>query len=239
MTGERVVSSGKVHQIFDAERYVDFDESWFERRRWEMEGAVIHSRTGRGAVLMLERGSETWVYRHYHRGGIPARFVYDHYLWTGLERSRPFREWRLLKRMYGQSLPVPRPVAARAVQFGPVYQADLITVLLPETRPLSSILSEAKVEVGIWSKIGMMLRKFHDRGVDHPDLTAHNILVDTRGDVFLVDFDNADLKEAGQWRQSRMSRLQRSLRKVALETGTQFDESAWDLLYSAYGEAQA
>ena len=60
-----------------------------------------------------------------------------------------------------------------------------------------------------------MVRAMHEHGVDHPDLTAHNILLDARGRLFLVDFDNAHLKPPGPWRRAGVERLKRSLRKVA------------------------
>jgi 3-deoxy-D-manno-octulosonic acid kinase len=80
-----------------------------------------------------------------------------------------------------------------------------------------------------------MVRSVHEQGVDHPDLTAHNILLDDHGGVFLVDFDNARVKPAGAWRHAGMERLKRSLRKVALETGTEFDASAWREIEAGYG----
>jgi 3-deoxy-D-manno-octulosonic acid kinase len=194
----------------------------------------LRETTGRGAVLVLDRGSERWVLRHYNRGGIVSRFVQDHYVWTGVRRSRAFREWRLLAKLHDLSLPVPRPVAARVIRTGLIYQADIITAYLPETRPLSVYLNEGRPLTERWRGIGSMLRSFHDRGVDHPDLTAHNILLAPEGDVFLVDFDNARLRPPGRWQRSGLARLERSLRKVALETGTRFDEAGWQLLLAGY-----
>ena len=37
-----------------------------------------------------------WVLRRYLRGGMAARFARDRYLWLGEERTRSFRELRLL-----------------------------------------------------------------------------------------------------------------------------------------------
>jgi 3-deoxy-D-manno-octulosonic acid kinase len=211
-----------------------FDGGCFDRRRWLERGARVHSSTGRGGVLILPRGGETWVLRHYHRGGFVARFVYDHYLWTGLARSRPFREWRLLAQLHGEGFPVPRPIAAHVLRRGLVYAADIVTDYLPDTRSLSSHLDDGGPPGAYWPEIGRMLRRFHDRGVDHPDLTAHNILLDPRGGVFLIDFDNAVLRASGAWRQAGVARLERSLRKVALETGTQFDDAGWAAMLAAY-----
>jgi 3-deoxy-D-manno-octulosonic acid kinase len=225
--------------IHDPDRYPDFDAEWFDRDWWKAQGARTHSITGRGSVLMLDRGHETWVYRHYHRGGLVARLVYDEYFWTGAERTRPIREWRLLGALAGRELPAPRPVAARAVRSGLIYRADILTVLLPDTQPLSSMLGDVWQDSALWSRIGTMLAGFHRAGCDHPDLTAHNVLVDAGRRPFLVDFDNASLKPAGDWSGAGVARFRRSLMKVSHETGTEFDETAWTTLVAAYSDASA
>src|SRR5690606_29835677 len=178
-----------------------------------------------------------WALRHYHRGGLVAKLIEDHYLWLGLERTRAFREWRLLASLAAAGLPVPRPVAARVNRTGPIYTADIITVFLPDTRRLSGYLADGAVPPDVWEKIGRMVRAFHDRGVQHPDLTAHNILLDSHGEVFLVDFDNAAIRPPGRWQEAGLARLERSLRKVAMETGTEFDPAAWAEVEQAYRSA--
>jgi 3-deoxy-D-manno-octulosonic acid kinase len=232
------ISRGEI-TIHDPARYPGFDERWFDRNWWLTEGARTHSTTGRGSVLMLDRGDETWVYRHYHRGGIVSRLLYDEYLWTGAERTRPVREWRLLTALAALELPAPRPVAARARRNGLIYRADILTVLLPDTAPLSSMLEQVWGDHGLWSRIGTMVAGFHKAGCDHPDLTAHNVLVDSSRRPWLVDFDNASLKPAGEWARAGIARFKRSLRKVSLETGTRFDEAAWETFVAAYSAASA
>jgi 3-deoxy-D-manno-octulosonic acid kinase len=208
-------------------------EHWFDREHWRRAGEPLGETTGRGAVVVLDHGDEKWVLRHYNRGGLVARFVEDHYVWTGVERTRAFREWRLLARLLALGLPVPRPIAARVARSGLAYQADIITRYLPGTRPLSALLNEGS-PIAVWAEIGAMVRLFHDSGVDHPDLTAHNILLTPEGDVFLVDFDNARVRQPGRWREAGLARLQRSLRKVALETGVDFDPNGWRRLEDGY-----
>lgn len=230
----RIHTAGNMSAIFDGDTYPEFDPLWFDQARWRAEGKPIETTMQRGSVLVLERGSEAWVHRHYQRGGFAARLVYDHYLWLGLERSRPFREWRLLNYMHRRGLPTPRPVAARVLRRGLAYQADIVTVYLPATTSVSSRLREGDVDDSHWTDIGAMVRRIHDQGIDHPDLTAHNILLDPRGKVFVVDFDNARFRSSGSWRQAALARLQRSLRKVALETGTEFDQRGWGLLLDGY-----
>jgi len=234
MSKPEIRIDGGIATIHDAQRYADFDPRWFDRDWWTAEGAREHQTTGRAGVLMLDRGGETWVYRHYHRGGFVSRLIYDQYVWTGAERTRPFREWRLLLSLAELALPSPRPVAARAVRSGPIYRADILTVLLPDTQPLSSLLEGAWQDPALFRSIGEMVGRFHAAGCDHPDLTAHNILIDRRRRPFLVDFDNAAIRMAGAWREAGVARLKRSLHKVALETGTEFSEGAWHELVMGY-----
>jgi len=213
--------------------------AWFDAAAWQSAGAVALETSGRGAVLIVERGTDTWVLRHYHRGGFVARFIADHYLWFGLERTRAFREWRLLRRLRDAGLPVPNPVAAHVYRTGAIYTADIITSYLPDTHKLSWFLAQGRAPAECWVRIGRMVRAIHEQGVDHPDLTAHNILLDDRGGVFLVDFDNAHVKPAGPWQRAGIERLKRSLRKVALETGTEFDATAWGEIEAGYAAPRA
>jgi hypothetical protein len=62
------------------------------------------------------------------------------------------------------------------------------------------------------------------------------VLLDDAGAPFLVDFDNAELKSPGTWQRAGLERFNRSLRKVALETGTDFDAAAWRELEAGYAE---
>nr|AIA86950.1 CAZy families GT30 protein [uncultured Idiomarina sp.] len=68
----------------------------------------------------------------------------------------------------------------------------------------------------------------HEAGVWHADLNAHNILLDTAGQPWLIDFDRArDYGEplAHQLRVANMQRLRRSLEKVAGAQGSAFWQS--------------
>lgn len=231
-----VKAFGRDSIIVDAAYAADARPAWFDADDWRGRGALpLVTTRGRGTVLKLDRSGDTWVLRHYQRGGLVARLVLDHYVWLGRERTRAFREFRLLLALHAEGFPVPRPIAARVVRGGLLYRADIITQLLAGTRTLSSYLTETGPVPGTWSEIGRMLRRLHDRGVDHPDLTAHNLLVDVEGRVFLVDFDNTRIRPPGKWRQAGVERLQRSLRKVALESGTEFDPAGWDELLHGYG----
>jgi 3-deoxy-D-manno-octulosonic acid kinase len=213
--------------------------AWFDPAEWRRAGAVALETSGRGQVLIVAHGSDTWVLRHYRRGGVVARFIDDHYLWLGAERTRAVREWRLLRKLRAAGLPVPNPVAAHVYRTGAIYMADIITSYLPGTQKLSWFIAQGRAPVDAWRRIGAMIRAVHDFGVDHPDLTAHNVLLDVAGKCFLVDFDNARMRPPGEWRRLGLERFDRSLRKVALETGTEYDAAAWRELTAGYGGGAA
>jgi 3-deoxy-D-manno-octulosonic acid kinase len=233
---EHVLCSGRHAVLSGADLGMPAEVSWFDAARWRGSGGIELETSGRGTVLIVKHGTESWVVRHYHRGGLVARFVADHYLWGGLDRTRSFREWRLLRRLRDAGLPVPNPIAAHVYRTGPIYTADIITTYLPDTRKLSAFISDGAAPEHCWRQIGRMVRSVHAHGVDHPDLTAHNILLDARGSLFLVDFDNARVKPPGAWQRAGVERLQRSLRKVALETGTEVDPAAWAEIEAGYAE---
>ncbi|MGE0081696.1 MAG: 3-deoxy-D-manno-octulosonic acid kinase [Thiohalomonadaceae bacterium] len=168
---------------------------------------------GRGTTLFFEHGGLQLVLRHYRRGGLPARFLADRYVWTGLTRTRPWREWHLLAALHARGLPVPRPVAARAVRHGIFYRGDLITERLP-AEPLSAWLRKGTLPADRWRAIGACIRRFHEAGAFHADLNAHNILLADAGAVFVIDFDRGELRAPGKWREANLRRLERSLRKL-------------------------
>jgi 3-deoxy-D-manno-octulosonic acid kinase len=235
----KVVVSGSHVMLVAAERSETPRADWFEPQEWRNAGAVAIETSGRGEVLIVAHGEESWVLRHYRRGGLVARLIDDHYLWLGAERSRAFREWRLLRKLRAAGLPVPNPVAAHVYRTGVIYTADIITSYLPATRKLSWFIAQGRAPGECWRRIGAMIRSVHDHGVDHPDLTAHNILLDDAGNTFLVDFDNAQIKSPGAWQRVGMERFNRSLRKVALETGTEFDAAAWQEIEVGYSRLRA
>jgi 3-deoxy-D-manno-octulosonic acid kinase len=208
------------------------DDSWFDPARWPDAGKVAG---GRGGVVFLRSDDRRWVLRHYRRGGALAALLGDRYLWTGEDRTRAFREWRLLRRLADWALPVPRAVAARYRRAGAIYRADLITEELVDTRTLAASLQSAPLGDDRWRAIGDCVRRFHERGVRHADLNAHNVLLGSGG-VYVLDFDRGEVRARGPWEQRVLARLQRSLVKVSEGLpADRFGTSQWRMLLDAYG----
>jgi 3-deoxy-D-manno-octulosonic acid kinase len=214
---------------------VEVTIAWFEPRYWIARDAVVGSHTGRGATLLFAHEGRRFVLRHYRRGGLAAKLSTDRYLWLGEARTRALAELTLTMRLHAAGLPVPLPVAARYEQQGLGYRADIITELLPDTQTLAVRLEAGEVGLSVWAAIGRCIRRFHDYGLDHADLNAHNILLRSEGEVFLIDFDRCERRQPGMWRDANLARLRRSL--DALEDGRRerrFDDTQWQCLLAAW-----
>jgi 3-deoxy-D-manno-octulosonic acid kinase len=205
-----------VHILYDAGRLHQPRPNLFDPDQWRRDGRLIGEASGRGRAYFLRAdsgsGEEEWVLRHYRRGGFIARFNQDSYLYTGLERSRPFRELRLLALLREWSLPVPPPVAAGLICRGGFYRADLMTVRVPG-QPLSSLLLSGQAGKALFEAVGEVIGRFHARGVFHADLNAHNILVADEG-IHVIDLDRGRLRSPGGWQRANLDRLHRSMKKV-------------------------
>ncbi|MGH8640566.1 MAG: lipopolysaccharide kinase InaA family protein, partial [Burkholderiales bacterium] len=87
-----------------------------------------------------------------------------------------------------------------------------------------------------WRAVGRCIRRFHDRGVYHADLTANNILIDGAERISLIDLDRGGLRTPGPWRAANLSRLKRSLLKICRELpADRFGPADWTALQEAYG----
>ena len=171
---------------------------------------------GRGGVHGFEYNKIDLVLRHYRRGGVPAKFINDKYLWTSLAKSRAMREMEILLVMHKAGLAVPRPAAAHIHKNGLTYQADIITVLIPNVKTLSSMLVEGSVSSDDWQRVGQVIKKFHQHNCHHADLNAHNIMLNQQKEVYLIDFDRSIVKaSSGKWEMQNLMRLKRSLEKLA------------------------
>jgi 3-deoxy-D-manno-octulosonic acid kinase len=216
-------------QLFDADYLTNSDSC---TNSTLSAGAGI----GRARVVYFIHHNITMVLKHYYRGGAISALVKDRYLGFNIENTRSFREWYLLKKMRSFDLPVPNAVAARVSKGVFFYQADLITQELENTKTLSDILSEGRVNSEQWKSIGACIKLFHQNNIYHADLNARNILLDQEGEVYLIDFDNSFIRTGGSsWKMSNLIRLKRSLNKFKRNESTfYFEELDWSNLVQGY-----
>lgn len=229
----------QVEQGLDACRLLQ----WFDETYWRARGKLKGEARGRGSAFFFEHQDCEYVLRHYRRGGMVAGLVEDRYIWTGLGNSRPWREWHLLAAAHERGLPAPKPFAARLIKSGMFYTADLITHRIAAGVSLAQQLTAGRQEQAVWRKIGRVIRRFHDAGIEHADLNAHNILL-AGDDAFLVDFDRGRMhagvfsKRIRNWRRRNLQRLLRSLNKLGGQKETfHFTSGDWHYLLEGYRAA--
>jgi 3-deoxy-D-manno-octulosonic acid kinase len=221
--------------VYDADQLDHVESAFFDPYYWESRGALIGGATGgRGTTLFVQQGTEQWALRHYRRGGVVAQLVTDRYLWLGLERTRAWREWHLLADLQKRGLPVPVPVAARVVRTGISYRADLIMQRILAAEQLTQRLRSVSLPEQDWRRLGGLLRRFHDAGLDHADLNADNILLTASNDFWLIDFDQARLRPPGDWREGNLLRFHRSLEKRDAHSALFWSEGDWAALRAGY-----
>jgi 3-deoxy-D-manno-octulosonic acid kinase len=233
-------------QLQQNQHYFIFDQDALEQVSADYFNPDYHKRAhsmrgqarGRGMTYFVTlAGQLDCVLRHYRRGGMIARFTDDKYLWTDLEQTRPWREWQLLKLMVEKQLPVPNPVAAHVHHQGLYYTADILMQQIPATQSLSMVLSSRDMNDGLWRQLGKTIRQFHQQGIYHADLNAHNILIDNSEKFYLIDFDKGYYRAPARvWQQSNLDRLQRSLQKLKEQdrNGFHFSLHHWGALLQAY-----
>jgi 3-deoxy-D-manno-octulosonic acid kinase len=220
--------------LYDASRLRKPGAELFDLEHWRTEGSLLEIAGGRASIAIVGTGAERWVLRHYHRGGFIARLSRDSYLWLGESRTRSFAEWRLLAELRRRGLPVPAPVAARYVRGVLTYRADLITEHLPNTRTLADAITGAQLPRESWQAVGKTIARFHREGVHHADLNAHNILLGTDPEVYLLDFDRGAIRNRGAWEQEVLARLRRSLEKIKGQRArVAFGDEQWEWLRAA------
>jgi 3-deoxy-D-manno-octulosonic acid kinase len=214
--------------LFDPRRLTQADARSLDPLAWPQARAEA-GRGGRGAVWFMRIEGVDAVLRHYRRGGLVGRVNRD--------RTRAFREFRLLQTLAQCDLPVPTPLVAGYRRSGPWYRADILIQRIPAARTLAELLPSGFDQPDLWRRVGAMLARFHAAHVWHADLNAHNILVDAAHSPWLIDFDRGEVRgHRSGWPAENLSRLQRSLVKLGAAAHAGWSR-AWSELTRSYDDA--
>jgi 3-deoxy-D-manno-octulosonic acid kinase len=195
---------------------------------------------GRGPVPVVSTSRGQWVVRHYRRGGRAARLLNDRFFRVGL--ARPLREARASGEVRRRGIPTPRVVGGAVYPGGPFYRADLVTEYVPDAVDLARLLFEedhdAEERVDVLVGVGRLVARAAVAGVEHADLNARNVLIETLpgGTIpLLLDLDRCRVHPAGLRGEPdvMIERLSRSLRKHAHRSGREITRREWEALTEA------
>jgi 3-deoxy-D-manno-octulosonic acid kinase len=223
--------------LFDAEHFSAPIPKMFTGPYWQTQDAITGQAIGRGTTYFFQHNQNEYVLRHYLRGGMIGKMLSDQYLYTGLEQSRAWQEFKLLQQMQTMGLACPTPIAAMLSKSGLYYQADIVLTKIPDAQDLHHILRERSLPPEVWQKIGQTVAEFHNHHINHHDLNIHNIMLDVQYKIWLIDFDKCGIKQGYKWKKSNMARLKRSFEKEKRLSNFHWQLSDWQILMSAYNNA--
>ena len=222
--------------LFDAEHFSAPIPKMFTGQYWQTQDAITGQAIGRGTTYFFQHDKNEYVLRHYRRGGLIGKVLSDQYLYTGIEQSRAWQEFKLLQHMRCLDLACPTPIAAMVSKSGLYYQADIISTKIPDAQDLHHILLGKSLSTDVWQKIGQTIAEFHNHHIYHHDLNIHNIMLDDKHGVWLIDFDKCGLRQGNNWKKSNMARLKRSLEKEKRLGNIHWQLVDWQVLMSAYNK---
>lgn len=238
---EKIFQQGNIYCRYNNVEIASFSPNMLNAQYWQEKNAIVGSAQGRGTTWFIatanaECDTKNWVLRHYYRGGLIGKLINDQYIYSGFENTRAAREFSLLKTMSLLGLPVPKPIAYRVIKQGLIYRADLLSARIENANDLVGILSKNNINDELWFAIGQQIKAFHQHGIYHHDLNAHNILIDNNNKVWLIDFDRGEQRNKhDQWPKKNMARLLRSFQKESRRVvGFQWHEENWQALMKGY-----
>ena len=140
--------------VYDSSLLDSPGEEYFSLDFWRSRQALAGEAIGRGSAWFIDAPLGPVVLRHYLRGGWAAKISERRYFFTTISRSRPFREFDLLSRLFQMGLPVPRPVAALCEFQGLTSTGAILTMRIESARTLADVLpgNETAVDLddGFW-----------------------------------------------------------------------------------------
>jgi 3-deoxy-D-manno-octulosonic acid kinase len=172
---------------------------------------------GRSSVAIAHlEGIGSVVIKYYARGGFIRYLVKRRYLRWGKTRCQI--EYELLKKVRDLGLSAPEPIAY-AYRGGLFYKGWLVTRKIKEQQTLAELsctdAENAHIAVKeLINQVSVLIKN----NVFHTDLHPGNVLVDSDGRVFLLDFDRARISQMdkNRLRDHYLSRWRRAVIKHRL-----------------------
>lgn len=145
---------------------------------------------GRGTIAVAEvPGVGPVVVKRYRRGGLLRFLTSDRYFRFGPTRAEV--EFHLLNRARALGVNAPEPIAF-ASEGRYLYRCWLVTQEIKAHQTLAEIsLADEERTPEIMPRVVEQVCKLVENNLLHYDLHPGNVLIDSEGTVFLVDFDKS------------------------------------------------
>ena len=239
--------SASTHVALPPAASISLDTRLFDHDHCMSLDGAYRITEGRGTSVVFPAYGRQLFLKDYRRGGMVRHLSQDRYLYTGLDRTRAWREFRLLEMMKRSGLAVPQPFACRVERLGVSYRARLIVEVIDNGGSLAELVKTRGFDAVDWYSLGEFIGGFGRQQIFHADLNASNILmvqgeVASGGGVFyLIDFDRGR-KLSGLsaplfryfYQQRMLQRLYRSLVKTANMESAVSLQPGWQEFLSGY-----
>jgi hypothetical protein len=171
-----------------------------------------HGRTAHFSYL--PRGAPARVFvRQARRGGLLGAVLGGLYL----DLKRPLLELRAAALARSKGVGTPEPLAVRLTAAGPFHRFTMLTREVEDAKDLLTISAAATPSEKrlLLRQVSAEMRKLHEAGIYHSDLTLKNILMGRDG-IFIIDLDKAHIATGREEARdvTNLSRLNRSVVKL-------------------------
>ena len=93
----RLVEHNNSSILLDEDYTVNERDDVFTALDSSNELKIRVKQAGRGSVSFFAHADVSMVHKHYLRGGLVSKLIFDQYLWVNLELTRSFIEFRALE----------------------------------------------------------------------------------------------------------------------------------------------
>lgn len=184
---------------------------------------------GRASMGEIVASGERFVVRRFHHGGLLRWLTGRRYR----DPLRPFREWALSRRLAAAGVRTPEVVAAKAKRtLGGLWELELVSRRVEGAVDLGTLALRARDgRVGRSSALlaarafGALVRRLHELGFLHADLTPRNVLVLVESleraspELWVLDLDGSRFRPRlnAEERAANLARLARHVERMVRE----------------------
>ena len=221
--------------LYDASRAGNLAPAWFDPEYWRERGELEGEARGRGTVHFIRIGERALC-----AAALPARrarraALQDRYLWRSEQHTRPFARVAAHSiTCIARGCRCPRPWRRATAQRHRLHRRPHHRAA-DGLESLAGLAAGARLPILSWIAIGRCIRAFHELGVCHADLNAHNCWWARTASCISSISTAARCASPACGATSNLVRLRRSLEKITYGLPPEhFSEADWHGLLDGY-----